>query len=227
MDERELQLADGRTVRYFDSWADSGTDAALTVFWQHGTPQTGRLITPLASAAAARGIRLISCARPGYPGSSPVPERSVADAAAAALAVADALGIDRFATAGASGGGPHALACAALAPERVNAVVTLAGIAPFTEEFEWFAGMASDGGLRAARGGRDKRARYAETAEFDESSFTEHDWQALAGAWGALGEDAGLGSADGPGGEIDDDLAYVSGWGIELAVTANRGHARY
>jgi pimeloyl-ACP methyl ester carboxylesterase len=75
--------------------------------------------------------------------------------------LADALGVPRFAVMGASGGAPHALACAALLAGRVTGVVCLAGLAPFTEDFDWCAGMVSDGGLRAAVAGRESRARYA------------------------------------------------------------------
>ena len=65
-----------------------------------------------------------------YGGSSPRPGRDVASAAADVAAVADAFGVERFAAMGASGGAPHALAGAALLPDRVTGVVTLAGIAP-------------------------------------------------------------------------------------------------
>src|ERR1035441_9578699 len=78
-------------------------------------------------------------------------------AAADVSSIADALGIDRFAVMGYSGGGPHALACAALLPERVLGVVCVAGLAPFRAEgLDWFAGMAPFGTalLRAAAGGR-------------------------------------------------------------------------
>jgi pimeloyl-ACP methyl ester carboxylesterase len=211
----DIRRADGRTVRYYDTGEASGPDA--TVFWHHGTPQTGRLLEPVVEAAARRGIRVVSCARAGYEGTSTLTDRSVADAAADVLAVADALGIERFASVGASGGGPHVLACSALAPERVSAVATLAGIAPYTDDFDWFAGMASDGALRSARHGRAERTRYAETAEFDESSFIGADWSALEGAWGPLGADAGRAGSAGPDGEIGDDVAYVTPWGFHLA----------
>lgn len=209
---------DGRVVRYFDT---GGPDRAPVLVWHHGTPQTGAVIEPVAAAAAARGLRVVSCARPGYPGSDAAPGRTVADAATDVLAVLDELGIDRFATAGASGGGPHALACAALAPQRATAVVTVAGIAPYWGEVDWFAGMADPGGLRAAIAGRSARAAHAETADFEPESFTSRDYEVLKGAWAALGSDAGAGAAAGHDGEIDDDVSFVRPWGVELgAVTS-------
>lgn len=212
--EGDVRTADGRSVRFYDTGAGSG--AALTVFWHHGTPQTGRLLDPIVSAAAARGIRVISCARAAYPGTSALPGRSVLAAADDVLRVADELGIEQFATMGASGGGPHALACAALAPTRVRAVATFAGIAPHTDEFDWFDGMADDGGLRSAVSGREHRALYAQTAEFDESIFIDADWQTLSGAWSALGSDSQLAAESGVNGEVDDDVAFTRPWGFSL-----------
>jgi pimeloyl-ACP methyl ester carboxylesterase len=140
----------------------------------------------------------------------------VASAAADVAQIADTLGIARFAVMGASGGGPHALACAALLPDRVTGVVCLAGIAPFTEEFDWFHGMASSGGLRAAMAGRKARELYAATDKFDASSFTPADWAALSGEWSSLGADATRANDAGPDGLIDDDVAIVSPWGFAL-----------
>ncbi|WP_431220853.1 alpha/beta fold hydrolase [Leifsonia xyli] len=210
---QHLRAADGRTVRYADT---GGADDAPVMVWHHGTPQTGAVIPPVAAEAAARGLRVVSVTRPGYPGSDVRPGRTVADAAADVLAVLDALAVDRFVTVGASGGGPHALALAALAGERATAVVTIAGIAPFDRTPDWFSGMAAPGGLQAALSGREARLAYAETAEFDPESFTARDWETLEGAWGALGADAGAGAAEGPVGEADDDVAYVSPWGVDL-----------
>jgi len=215
MTGQEFRTTDGRAVRFFDTGGDAD---APVVIWHHGTPQTGAVIAPVAAAAAAHGMRVLSVARPGYPGSDARPGRSIAAAAADVLAVADSVGVDRFVTAGASGGGPHALALGALAPERATAIVTLAGLAPYDGSPDWFSGMASPGAVYSALNGRAARLAYAETAEFDPESFVSRDWEELNGAWGPLGADAGAGAAEGPTGEADDDVAYVSPWGFALGA---------
>jgi len=204
--ETDLQLGDGRTLHAYDTSAD---DAAgrLAVFWHHGSPNIGAPPEPLFSDAERLGIRWVSYDRPGYGGSSPHPNRDVASAAGDASAVADALGIDRFAVMGHSGGGSHALACAALLQERVLGVVVVAGMAPFgAEGLDWFDGFGPAGvaELRAAAAGRAALEKHLAQSD-DEPEFTPEDEAALAGEWSWF---------------IDDDLAGVGAWGFDPAEIA-------
>ncbi len=163
---------------------DSGEAGGLTVFWHHGSPNTGMPPEPLFPAAAERGIRWISCDRPGYMSSTARPDRDKASAAADAAAVADALGVGEFAVLGHSGGGPHALACGALLPGRVLAVAEGSGLAPFgADGLDWFAGMTATGAaeIRAAVEGREELERYLASHEFDMEQFTPADQAALQG----------------------------------------------
>jgi pimeloyl-ACP methyl ester carboxylesterase len=180
--ETDLTLADGRTLHCYDS----GEAGGLTVFWHHGSPNTGTPPEPLFPAAAGRGIRWISYDRPGYMSSTARPGRDKASAAADAAAVADALGVGEFAVLGHSGGGSHALACGALLPGRVLAVAEGSGLAPFgADGLDWFAGMTATGAaeIRAAVEGREALEGYLASHEFDMEQFTPADQAALLGEW--------------------------------------------
>jgi pimeloyl-ACP methyl ester carboxylesterase len=214
--KQDLKLADGRTLRVYDS-APVGDRPELVIFWHHGTSQLGTPPEPLMPASAELGVRWVSWDRPSYGGSTSLPGRDVASSALDAAEVADGLGIGRFAVMGTSGGGPSALACAALLPDRVVAVACLAGLAPFEAPgLDWFAGMAADGEneLRLACEGRKALEHHFEDAEFDpETMFTPTDRAVLEEQWSWMGTNGD----NGIDGIVDDDLAFVKPWGFDPA----------
>jgi pimeloyl-ACP methyl ester carboxylesterase len=137
-----VPAADGRTLAV----EDAGDRAGRPVLVHVGTPGGRRLYGPRTLAdAERRHLRLISYDRPGYGGSTPQPGRSMADCAGDVRAICAALGIDRLAMWGLSGGGPHVLACAALLPDLVTAAASLASLAPYDGEgLDWLAGFSAD-----------------------------------------------------------------------------------
>lgn len=221
MIETDITTTDGRVLHVYDV---PQPQTNLVVFWHHGTPNVGEPPAPLLPAAERDGIRWISYDRPGYGGSPPQRGRTVASVAADVTHVADALGVERFAAMGHSGGGPHALACAALMPERILGVVCGAGLAPFgAKGLDWFAGMAPSGEaeLRAAMKGPGALQRHLASTEFDPAQFTDADHAALAGTWSWLNAVAGRGTEAGLDGMVADDLAFVASWGFDIeAITA-------
>lgn len=138
-----VRTPDGRNLAV----EDGGDPSGRPVLVHHGTPSSRRaaFYPPWVQDAAERGLRLISFDRPGYGESSGHPGRTVAGSVADVRTICAELGIDRLATWGYSGGGPYALACAALLPDLVTAAVSLAGLAPFDAEgLDWFAGKHPD-----------------------------------------------------------------------------------
>jgi pimeloyl-ACP methyl ester carboxylesterase len=122
-----LRLRDGRRLGY----AQYGAPGGEPVIYFHGHPGS-RLEARLAQhAAAAAGVSVIAIDRPGYGLSDFQKGRAVTDWPADVAEAADLLGIGRFSVAGASGGGPYALACAWRMPDRVIRAAVLSGVGPF------------------------------------------------------------------------------------------------
>jgi pimeloyl-ACP methyl ester carboxylesterase len=214
----------------------SGPDGAdHVVIFHTGTPSAGILFEPMVAAGAARGIRHVAYSRPGYANSVRQPGRTVADCAVNVSAIADELGIDRFFTVGWSGGGPHALACAALLGDRVIAAATLASIAPRDAEgLDWLAGMGEENvqEFGAAESGQLIRFLDHMAAEFAHVSpaqihqafgdlVSPVDVASLTGEFAQYLSDAlRLAVSRGIWGWLDDDLAILHDWGFSLGEIA-------
>ncbi len=131
----------GRDIEYLTAGPEDG----LPLVVHEGTPVGLSLNTRLANAAAERGLRAVLAARPGYEASTPRPGRTVADVVPDTAAVLDAIGAGEYLSIGFSGGGPHTLACAALAPGRCLAAASVAGVAPYTAAgLDFLAGMGPE-----------------------------------------------------------------------------------
>ena len=225
---RTIATRDGRSLTLYE-----GGDAdGLAVIVHHGSPSSGLLYERWLDHAAANGIRLIGFDRSGYAGSTRHRGRSVSTAASDVEAIADVLSLERFATWGISGGGPHALACAALCGDRLTAAASVAGVAPWgAEGLDWLAGMGEGNVTEfgAVLEGEDAlrplldRQRAAMLAAGPEeltgvlgSLLGDADRAVLFGgiaAWMDAAHRNGL--RDSAGGWLDDDLAFVAPWGFE------------
>jgi pimeloyl-ACP methyl ester carboxylesterase len=226
-----LVLSDGRTLEYVTGGPSDGFPLVL----QHGTPATGVLFEPMVAAAAKHGLRIVQPSRPGYGGSTARPGRSVADVTGDVAALLDELGDDQFVTVGWSGGGPHALACAALLPGRCLAAATVAGVGPYDAEgLDFLAGMGPENveEFGAAVEGEGPLTAFLEAAAPGLLAATpeeiatelgglidEVDKQVLTGEFAQFMADSSKGALSaGVAGWRDDDFAFLAGWGFDLAA---------
>jgi pimeloyl-ACP methyl ester carboxylesterase len=233
--DRVVVTPDGRRITY----TVSGPEGALPVVVHHGTPGSAHAYGDWRRATAAAGVRLVTYERGGYGGSDRHQGRVVADAAADVATILDAIGADVCVTEGRSGGGPHALACAALLPDRVLAAASVAGVAPYDPDgvsgipFEaWLAGMGQDnveefgaalqgeGVLRPWLEEQLPAMRSAQREEVVAAMETLLPPVDLAAMTGEFAEDLvtsfARGLAPGVDGWMDDDFAFSSPWGFGL-----------
>jgi pimeloyl-ACP methyl ester carboxylesterase len=230
MATQPIETPDGRILAV----DEAGDPGGVPVVVHHGTPGSRVHYARHALDAQERGIRLIGYDRPGYGGSTPQPGRNVGAAAADVEAICAALGLDRICTWGISGGGPHALACAALLPDRVAAAASVAGIAPHDAEgLDWLAGMGESNveEIGMALAGREALEPWIEeeAAEFLaatpdelvdalETLLSPVDRAVLSGYFASyVVESTRVGIGERRDGWIDDDLAFTQPWGFDVA----------
>ncbi len=245
-----MTTRDGRSL----SVQSAGSAEGRPVVVHHGTPGSRHLAEGWAADALADGVRLLSYDRPGYGGSTPQTGRTVADCASDVRAIADHFGYDRIAVWGWSGGGPHALACAALLPDLVCAVASLGAIAPYgSPGLDYFAGMGQENvddiklqlddpgaALRKLILDRDGILGMTEDQVEGYAADNEQGFASLVSPQDAAAMAAGLGTwwlrsmqvglEPGYAGWWDDGVAHFGDWGFEVTdvdVPVQLWHGRH
>jgi pimeloyl-ACP methyl ester carboxylesterase len=227
---RAVTTADGRTL----TAREGGDPDGVPMLVYAGTPGSSLLYEPHLRDAEAKGVRLFSYDRPGYGGSTRNKGREVAACAVDAVAVCDALGVERFCLWGVSGGGPHALATAALLPDRVAAAAALAPVAPFDAEgLDFFEGMGEQNVEDTKAALESEEAHLAvlererkellgtspeELVDVLETLLGPADREVLTGRIAAfLLENMRAGVEGTLDGWFDDGVAFTQPWGFDLA----------
>jgi pimeloyl-ACP methyl ester carboxylesterase len=206
------------------------------VVFHHGSPGASFDHPGFAAAAASRGLRVLAPSRAGYAGSTRLEGRAVAAAASDTAQLLDHLGVGRFATLGWSGGGPHALGCAALLSDRCAAALTICGPAPYLpDEFDWTEGMAEEN-VKEFSLSLEGGPAYDEMLDTSRAALLSMDPATVRSARDLFGglvsdvDDAAASSNDvayllasvcrgldsGVGGWRDDDQAFLRPWGFDV-----------
>jgi pimeloyl-ACP methyl ester carboxylesterase len=230
--EHRVRMADGRIVAVAE-WGDAD---GVPLFALHGTPGGRIAYWSDPTIYARHSLRRLTLDRPGYGESTRHPGRIVADIAPDVEAVADALRVGQFAVTGGSGGGPHALACAALLGDRVLRCLAQVSVAPYgVEGLDWLDGMTAGNvdEFRAAQKGdaairsiaEQERATLLERLGAGRDDFMgdayevgEADRAQMAKHAARIGDLLQNALAQGVDGWVDDDIAFTKPWGFDLAT---------
>jgi pimeloyl-ACP methyl ester carboxylesterase len=230
--EELVELADGRTLEV----ASMGNPSGETVFFHHGTPGTSRTVKSLEGLSDFGDFFVVTTSRAGY-GQSPRQEgRTIASVVGDVDAALDHFGREEYVALGWSGGGPHALASAALDP-RCRSAVTLASVAPADVDFDWTEGMGPENVEEfalAQKGGPEYEALMAATGdllglatkdnivEMIAGLLSEPDRAALADddACELFVEGVRYGFVNGWRGYFDDNVAMMMPWGFDVGDIA-------
>ena len=225
----QLTLADGRVLDV----RVSGPADGMPLVFHHGTPGSRAAFRGIERAAHARGLRVVTSSRPGYGGSTRLAGRAVIDVVSDTGAVLAAIDAERCLVAGWSGGGPHALACAARL-DAAAAVLVIAGVAPYRAEgLQFLDGMGEENLTEfgaAAAGEQVLRPYLEEVGDQVKDATVAHIISSLdtllpevdvAVLTDEFGEDMAAafreGLRVGIDGWLDDDLAFVEEWGFDLS----------
>lgn len=218
-----------------DVWYDDAPDSRgfIPLVFHPGTPGSGLDYQPFTDAARRRGLRLVGWSRPGYGSSTRQEGRRVSDVVADTAAVLDHLGAERAYIAGHSGGGPHALACAALMPDRVLGTALMAGVAPWgAEGLDWLDGMGVENHQEFGAALTSEAALAGFLGPFREEILEitgpqvaamfrdlvdDVDRAALTGEYAQfVADDMREGQRESFAGWFDDDIAFTRPWGFDL-----------
>ena len=229
----EFRPPGGRLVAF----SRYGPPSGHPVLFFYGTPGTRHLGQRMVSVVERHHVQLLVLDRPGYGASIRWPERRIVDVVSDVSAAADRFGWDRFAVWGGSGGGPHALACAAVLRERVTRCASVVGPAPYDADgLDWFKGMSPGNveELTLARRGEavyrplvERLAREAVRAVEAGSVAVPAQYELPAADVAALTarlSDPGYldrviaANRDGVDGWIDDCIAMTRPWGFDPAA---------